>query len=290
MSDDDGRSGRYESWDGPNRQPDTAREWLRWARTTRAAPVALVREFVSTVAFVAAVGLLLFAVSGVWPPMVAVSSGSMEPHMHRGDLVFVVEDGRFAGDAAVAGTGVVTHRSGAGTPNTKFGDHGDVVVYRLDGRQDGQRIIHRARFYVQEGENWYPKADPNHVRADSCRELTNCPAPHAGFVTKGDANARYDQAMGLTAPVKPSWIEGKAMVRVPWLGHLRLILTDAEAASGAGTANERGAISSASDATTSGPGTASGAPQPDPGRPSGIERGLAGAAGAALVGRRLAGS
>jgi len=32
----------------------------------------------------------------------------MQPNMQKGDLIFVVEEGRFSGDAAVEGTGVVT--------------------------------------------------------------------------------------------------------------------------------------------------------------------------------------
>ena len=33
-------------------------------------------------------------------PMVAIESPSMEPHMERGDLVFLMEEHRFAGGAA----------------------------------------------------------------------------------------------------------------------------------------------------------------------------------------------
>lgn len=35
----------------------------------------------------AVVAATLFAVSGVWPPMVAVESGSMAPSLRTGDLV-----------------------------------------------------------------------------------------------------------------------------------------------------------------------------------------------------------
>ncbi|MFB9805374.1 hypothetical protein ACFFQF_08330 [Haladaptatus pallidirubidus] len=58
--------------------------------------------------------------------------------------------------------------------------------------------------------------------ADSCQELLNCPAPHAGFITKGDANDAYDQVVPISEPVKPSWIRGTAEVKIPWLGHVRL--------------------------------------------------------------------
>jgi signal peptidase len=86
-------------------------------------------------------------------------------------------------------------------------------------------IIHRARFWVNESENWVAngKADPAHLgSAESCGQLSQCPAPHAGFITKGDANGRYDQVSGLSEPVKPAWVVGTAEFRIPWLGNIRL--------------------------------------------------------------------
>ena len=59
----------------------------------------------------------------------------------------------------------------------------------------------------------------------SCNELTYCPAPNSGFITKGDnpsTNTEYDQAQAMSRPVKPEWIKGKAMVRIPGLGWIRL--------------------------------------------------------------------
>ncbi|ERH12872.1 MAG: hypothetical protein J07HB67_01898 [halophilic archaeon J07HB67] len=50
-------------------------EWL---------PIVLVRETLSSALIVVVVGVVLFAISGIWPPMVAVESGSMEPHMQKG--------------------------------------------------------------------------------------------------------------------------------------------------------------------------------------------------------------
>jgi len=181
------------------------------------------REVLTSVLAVVVVGLLLFAISGVWPPMVAVESGSMEPHMHRGDLVFITEPHRFSPETAVGDTGVVTTDVAEETGYRSFGDLGAVIVYDNPGI-GGSPIIHRARFWVGEGENWYDRANPEHVRADSCDALRNCPAPHAGFVTKGDHNDRYDQANGISEPVKPAWVSGIARVRIPYLGLIRLSL------------------------------------------------------------------
>lgn len=208
-------------------------DWLRWFLTTDHGAVLYVRELLSSVGAVLLVGLLLFAVSGIWPPMVAVESSSMNPHMQVGDLVFVMEEHRLAPRAAYAGTGVVTYRIGAETGYTKFGAPGDVIVYEPGGNGRGTPIIHRARFWVNESENWYDEAAPAYVGgADGCRELPNCPAPHAGFITKGDNDATnpvYDQVNGLSPPVKPAWVVGTAEFRIPYLGYVKLYASTIDA-------------------------------------------------------------
>jgi len=189
--------------------------------------VVFVRELLSSAAIVVAIGLLLFAVSGVWPPMVAIESGSMEPQMYKGDLVFVMDEHRLAPDAAHAGTGIVTYRAGAEAGYSKFNNPGDVIIYMQDGEADRTPIIHRAMFWVEDGENWYDEANKQYLRADSCDELANCPAPHAGFITKGDNNGEYDQARRISTVVKPDWVRGTAEVRIPWLGWVRLYFSGA---------------------------------------------------------------
>ena len=214
-----------QSADGDRIDPDAGvvtqfmnSEWL---------PVVLVRETLSSAVIVVAVGLVLFAISGIWPPMVAVESGSMEPHMQKGDLVFVTEPGRFAPDAGRGETGVVTHAVGTEAGYDSFGQAGSVIVYRQPGRF-GPPIIHRARFYVEAGENWYDRANPDYLPGDSCETVPNCPAPHAGFFTKGDNNGMYDQVNAIGAPpVKPSWVTGVARVRIPLLGWIRLVFSGA---------------------------------------------------------------
>ncbi len=198
----------------------------RWFMNTDEEWVVFVREVFSSLAVVAIVGLVLFAVSGLWPPMVAIESPSMEPHMERGDLVFLMEEHRFAGGAAYEGTGVVTYQAGAAAGYSEFGEYGDVIVYQPDGNGGETPIIHRARFWVNASENWYDEADEEYLGgADSCEELTNCPAPHGGFITKGDNNPAYDQvgADPISSPVKPEWVTGTAEFKIPWLGRIRLL-------------------------------------------------------------------
>ncbi|MFC7199925.1 S26 family signal peptidase [Halospeciosus flavus] len=196
---------------------------LRWLYRTDHGLVAFCREAASGVLAVALVALLLFGVTGVWPPVAAIESGSMEPHLHPGDAVIVAEPDRF-GPAGVHDTGVVTYQRGQETGYTSVGAPGDVIVYYPNGEWKTP-VIHRARFWVEEGENWYDEANQRFLRADSCAELTNCPAPNSGFITKGDANPGYDQAAGFTRPVEPAWIQGTVTAKVPFLGTLRSTLT-----------------------------------------------------------------
>jgi signal peptidase len=207
--------------------------WIRHVRTVDSGALVYLRDAVTSVLIVVAIGLLLFAASGVWPPMVAVISDSMEPNMQRGDLVFIADTDRFVPEHAVATdggtTGVVPAERAERTGETTFGRPGDVVVFHRNGNEGDTPIIHRAMFWVEAGENWYDRADPSAVGgAENCGELEHCPSPHAGFITKGDnalTNPTYDQVSRLSAPVRPDWIVGTAELRVPYLGHVRLLFS-----------------------------------------------------------------
>ena len=214
--------------------------WLKWFWTTDQGAAVYARDVLTSVAAVLLVGLLLFAISGIWPPMVAVESGSMEPNMNVGDLVFVVDNERFVPEEAVEHqgqtTGIVPADRAAEVGHVEFGRHGDVVVFLPNGQDHRTPVIHRAMLFVEEGEDWYDRADPEHVgSADDCEELNNCPAPHAGFITLGDNNARYDQQTTLSSPVRPGWIIGTAEVKVPYLGHVRLAFSGRATAHPGGT-------------------------------------------------------
>jgi len=208
-------------------------------------PVEYVTDVVGSAGAVLLVGLLLFAVSGVWPPLVAIESPSMDPHIQKGDLVFVMEEERFAGPSAQHG--VVTADEGANY--VRFKQPGDVIVYKPDGNGRRTPIIHRAMLYVEEGERWYDRADPDAIgAADSCAELTNCPANESGFITKGDNNNRYDQVgrSPISDPVEPGWIIGTAEWRIPFLGEIRLGWNQAAGWSG-------GTVSTRSESGIAGP-------------------------------------
>lgn len=223
----DGESPRA---DRDRERPQTIRGWLRWFWTVDYGSAMVARELLVSVGAVLLVGLLLFSLSGVWPPMVAIESGSMEPNMHPNDLVFMTDNERFVNDAAYGSTGVVTYEAGQESGYEKFGNYGDVIIFEPNGNDRQVPIIHRAHFHVEEGEDWYDRADPEHIgNAESCEELRNCPAPNDGFITKGDnelTNQRYDQVRGLSEPVEEEWVIGTAEIRIPWLGWIRLQLAE----------------------------------------------------------------
>lgn len=198
---------------------------LRWFLTTDRLLVATVRELLTTLLAVAAVLGIIFAVSGVWPPLVAVESGSMEPNMAVGDAVFVVDGQRAAPGVARGETGIVTAEAGTASGYEKFNRPGDVVVIDSPSTDRGL-IIHRAMFWVEAGENWYDRANESAIAASNCAELAHCPAPHAGFITRGDANPTYDQArQDFLPPVRSAWIRGKGVARFPDLGLIGLCMT-----------------------------------------------------------------
>lgn len=171
------------------------------------------RDIVSVLLVALLIGVILFSYAGVWPPFVTVLSGSMEPNIQEGDVIMIVSPDKSSPDGAYGTTGVVP--ANADADYTRFGAQGDVIVYAPNGDGSETPIIHRAEFWVEEGENWYDEADKDSVGfASNCNELPNCPAPNDGFITKGDANGRYDQVSGFSRPVRPDWIRGVARFRV----------------------------------------------------------------------------
>jgi signal peptidase len=204
-------------WDVETGEDDDGTDWAL-----------LARDLVTSVVAVLLLGAYLFAISGVWPPMVAIESGSMEPNMQVNDLAFVMDTDRFQPEESIrmangSDTGVVTAAVGAETGYSQFGDSGDVIVFEPNGNSRRTPIIHRAMFWVEQGENWC-----EHEAVESAflrnTDEDQCTASHAGFITKGDDNPTYDQAgrAPITAPVRPGWIVGTAETRIPWLGWFRL--------------------------------------------------------------------
>ena len=156
---------------------------------------------------VAAVLIIFMVLSklifGLWTPMVAVESGSMQPHMYRGDIIFVKSIDR---------VNIITNEEGKKSGYTSFENNGDVILYRPYGQQGVTPIIHRAMYRVKAGEPMWEGGPP---------------ATYSGYITKGDnvvTNKYFDQEgqISYDTPVKDEWIIGIAKYRIPYLGYIRL--------------------------------------------------------------------
>jgi signal peptidase len=167
--------------------------------------VGLLRDIISVISVVVIFASLSQIALGLWSPMVAVESGSMIPHIQIGDIIFVESIDR---------TNITTYEVGKQNGYTSFGEPGDVILYRPYGKEGATPIIHRAMYYVEKGEPMWADGPP---------------APHAGYITKGDnpkTNPLYDQQGSISAyqPVKKEWVIGVArFYRVPLVGYVSLL-------------------------------------------------------------------
>lgn len=167
--------------------------------------IGILRDFLFVVSVVAIFASVSYITLGLLAPMVAVESGSMIPHIQIGDIIFV---------ESIQRTEIITNEKGKQTGYTSFEDYGDVILYKPYGKEGVTPIIHRAMYYVEEGEAMW---------------VNGPAAPHAGYITKGDnikTNPSYDQqgSISYDQPVKKEWIIGAArFYRVPMLGYVSLI-------------------------------------------------------------------
>ena len=131
---------------------------------------------------------------------VAVESGSMLPNIGIGDVVII---------QSAQQTHIISHTEGALSGYTSFDEYGDVILYRKYGSSTDTLIIHRAMYWVEEGEPMWSGGPA---------------APHSGYITKGDNNWGIDQKASTSwrQPVKEEWIIGVARWHIPWVGYLSL--------------------------------------------------------------------
>lgn len=165
-----------------------------------------VRDILFIILIVAGIGIILFGVSGTWPALLAVESGSMEPNLPTYSLVFIVDENRYGG--------WMTQEEALTSDASKvFNEYGDVIVYRPNGMTGVTPIIHRAITFVTK------------------EEAKALGYPHEGILTKGDnpiTNPVIDQGQYLPKyhtiiePVKEEWIVGKAVFSIPLIGWVPL--------------------------------------------------------------------
>ena len=151
-----------------------------------------IKALLILVVVIVAVKVSAYAATGTTHVGFAMQSGSMEPNMHVRDLILIQSPQR---------TNIITCEDGKIRDYKSFGDYGDIIAYQPNGISSKTPILHRAMYWVEKGEEM-PDGKP---------------APHEGYITKGDNNAVSDLALGVN-PVKTEWIIGVAKVRIPYLG------------------------------------------------------------------------
>jgi len=158
------------------------------------------KSLIEALVIVAIIISVAYAATGTWHVGFAVESGSMEPNMQVGDLIFVQAPHR---------TNITTYETGEKHNYTSFEKYGDVIIYRPNGLTGTTPIIHRAMYWVEKGEEM-PGGKP---------------APNAGYITKGDANPCPDQDPRFFGydPVKPEWVVAVPKARIPYMGYPSLI-------------------------------------------------------------------
>ena len=154
--------------------------------------------------FIGGMILLIMLVSqiilGTPRPAVAVESGSMLPNIGIGDVVLIQAFDR---------TEIISNTQGSLSGYKSFDEYGDVILYHKFGNTTYTPIIHRAMYWVDEGEPMWNGGPA---------------APHAGYITKGDNNRDIDQAASTSRlqPIREEWIIGVARWHIPWVGYLSL--------------------------------------------------------------------
>ncbi|KKM79628.1 hypothetical protein LCGC14_1348050 [marine sediment metagenome] len=114
-------------------------------------------------------------------PMVVVVSGSMEPNLHKGDLLFL----RGMEPANIKNGSIA-------------GKEGDIIVFDARGlwsHAPNEPIVHRV-ISKRYDNGWF-------------------------FLTKGDANSNHD-----AAEVPETRILGVVVGRIPYIGWIKILLTD----------------------------------------------------------------
>jgi signal peptidase len=168
--------------------------------------VSLGKDLLSVAAVVIVFMIISKLIFGLWTPMVAVESGSMEPHMEIGDIIFIKSFDR---------ANPISYEEGKNSGYRSFENYGDVILYHPYGEEDVTPVIHRAMYRVEAGQ---PMWEGGPI------------APHSGYITKGDnvvTNQHFDQEGDISyeTPVKDEWVIGTAHYRVPYLGHVRLLFS-----------------------------------------------------------------
>ena len=224
-----------------------------------------IREALLAGGLIATLIAVLVLMTGSWPPMVVVESNSMQHDeagevgsIDAGDLVLVMSNER----QKIITYAEATEAGGPYEGHESHGMPGDVIIYRKNGGTDTP-VIHRALLKVVANESggWdAPGTNLRNVETISWTFDIQCPSyhntgtynltienwdpVHEGYLSMGDNNKNpcmFDQSSangqsegsglsdGEGNPVQTSkeeWIVGVAGAEIPWVGAIKLGLSN----------------------------------------------------------------
>jgi signal peptidase len=194
---------------------------IKWLRGEGRLP-GFARDLVFVLVVVGTISIISQLTLGIWTPMVAVESGSMEPNLKIGDIVLI---------QGASKKEIITWQEGEETNYTTFNLPGNVILYRPYGKEKitlvdqlahlvlrrpyssekATPIIHRALYMVEEGKPMWEGGPP---------------APFSGYITKGDHNTEIDQRAGRIKEVVEDVDLEQFPTKVIWIGNEMYIHRD----------------------------------------------------------------
>jgi signal peptidase len=164
--------------------------------------------------------VISFLITGpVLIPFSGVVSDSMEPSIQVGDMVVIssLENPNPVVDTTI-------HPASESSDGFPSGENGSVVVFTDPDASNP--VIHRVIYDVDRGENWVIDANQSAIPSGwGCGEIEQCPAPHDGYITKGDNNTYFDQT-GSYSVVGREDILGIAIIYIPDGGFISEMMYD----------------------------------------------------------------
>lgn len=159
---------------------------------------------------------LLYASIFVFNGIGTVTSDSMAPNIQTGDVVVLSDTDPLA---PIFDPKVHAQLNG-NTTVQKFNQHGSVIAFKSNVSETP--VVHRVFYRVDKGENWIDGINtytgPSYtIEPGVCQKIKHCPAPHSGYITKGDNNTLPDQLQGMEI-INKSNIIGVAHFRIPSIG------------------------------------------------------------------------
>lgn len=187
-------------------------------------------------AFVASILLIMYAYTGLWPPLVVVESDSMMHSEDNTSYIGVIDTGDMVLVKDIdSADDVTTYLQGFVDGHRTYGDYGDVIVYKKQGLDVSTPIIHRAVLYLEVNAPDYDSYRCAELRdlpddkwaltaGDTWEDITGVitiydygyneavvtvnvgsilssfdrghSVPTSGFITRGDHNRWVDQTYG----------------------------------------------------------------------------------------------